>query len=93
MYNISERSVFRIISGNTKEKCVGLRVKKNKRNISIVKSAFNAVKKLNVTITATKMQKHIPISLSVNSIRRYLRNLNWRYKSIQKKSFWMTNKK
>lgn len=85
MCNISERTVFRILSTIKPVKPIGLRDKKIKNNAICVKRAFKAVERSKLLVTATRVSKKLPCSLSVRSIRRYLRKIKLKYKRITRK--------
>lgn len=82
LYNVSERSVYKIISENKKTIGVGVREKNKKVNESSIKRAYSAVKRKNLLVTATRVSRFASSSLSLNSIRRYLKNLKYKYKCL-----------
>lgn len=85
MFNVHVRTVYRIISAQKLTKTVN---KRNKIKISclrMVKRGFEAAKRSGKLITAPKVRKYIPTSLSVRSIRRYLRKLDLIYAKQSKK--------
>ena len=57
LYNVSERSVYKIISENKKTIGVGVLEKNKKVNESSIKRAYSAVKRKNLLVTATRVFK------------------------------------
>lgn len=85
MLKVSIRSVFRILSQNKPTKPISKRCKNSKMRLNCIKRAFGAIKRSQRLITATRISKVVPCSLSVSTIRRYLKKLNCTYKNVPRK--------
>lgn len=85
LLKISERSVYRILS---KDKVTN-RVSKRKKNTEVrtacIKRAYSAVRRSGFMVSSKKIKQKIPLNLSTSSIKRYLRNLRYKYKKVIKK--------
>lgn len=83
--NISERSVYRILSESGHSKPASKRQKNIKVRSDCIYRGFKSVRTQGKLITSTRIKSKIPISLSVSTIRRYMLKLGMKYRPAVKK--------
>jgi len=72
LFNISLRSVYRILGEKCTKTKVSLRKRKITKTLECIKRGFNAVKRSGKLINSSRIKTKLPIDISRRTIRRYI---------------------